>query len=64
MIYTHFIYAAASKVPLPIIAGKLNRYKPKCQETAEITMGFPHASCKAFEYPTIRDISRGIDSIL
>ncbi|XP_003386297.2 PREDICTED: uncharacterized protein LOC100641969 [Amphimedon queenslandica] len=50
----------ASKVPLPIIAGKLNRYKPQCQETAEITMGFPHASCNPFHYPTPRDISRAL----
>lgn len=57
-------YTVASRVALPIIAGKLNRYKPDCQETAEITMGFPSASCKAPEYPTVRELARGITRML
>jgi hypothetical protein len=48
----------ATKVPLPIIAGKLNRYKPMCQETAEITMGIPSMKCKAPKYPTFRSFAK------
>lgn len=44
---------------MPIIAGKLNRFKPDCQETAEITMGYSSPDCKQPEYPSIRTITRG-----